>query len=117
VIRKHFADAKRELLKLADLEQGEAYELAFNSVMQRWEADGATRIVDWLVRTGITVEGTLPFSPPSLPESDSTRPRTRSVAFLEKWSRMQRLKEQMAEQQSRSPLALKEKQRETARAR
>ena len=46
--------------------------------------------MDWLIRYGITLEGELAISLPlPLSPAASNRPRTRTIAFLEKWSKTQ----------------------------
>jgi hypothetical protein len=121
VLRMRFSSAKADLQKVAAITyDSEFYQQSMLQLMTRWETKDAAHLVDQVIQRGINKNGTLVLEPPPLPVRTSNRPDTRSVAFLEKWSRQQRCSEELArekEQASRSPLALREKKLEALRAR
>ena len=119
VLRLRFATAKADLLKVAEITyDSELYEQSMLRLMTRWDTDGAAYVVDQVIQRGIKKDGTLAIEAPPLPKQPSSRPRTRKVAFLEKWSRQQRANEELALERAKpNRLARLKQQLEVQRAR
>jgi hypothetical protein len=79
---QHFADQKRQLMKIADMERGEVYELSLSKVCIRRETSGADELADHLLQHGLTKDGKLAISPPPLPGGQP--PRGMSIKWLER---------------------------------
>jgi hypothetical protein len=86
LIRRHFAEQKRQMLALADRENDDLYAQAVEKTLMRWETSGPTDLADWLLQHGLTKDGTLAFAPPPLAAPTEGAKRSgMSIALLEKW--------------------------------
>jgi hypothetical protein len=86
IVRQHFADAQRELLKIADLEDGELYHGSLDRLCTRWEAHGPTELADWVLQRGIKADGTLAIVPPPKPTPMSVSETAgMSIPLRQKW--------------------------------
>jgi len=74
LVDRHFADSKRELLRICDLWGDEGFGEALQRRLQDWEENRASRIVDHLIQHGI------PPAPTHEP-SVSQEPRVRTVSM------------------------------------
>jgi hypothetical protein len=81
-VQQHFAEQKRQLSRLASMDNDVHYQTALQKLMWRWEHDAPSDLANWLIQRGVTKHRQLAFAPVDKPTS---RPPKMSVAMLERW--------------------------------